>query len=210
MKTLKEAGYTIKDAWLAANDYYSCTFNAEEGYVLFTPLKAYAVNNNSYSNKYLSFIITIVKRWTGKEFQRDAQLWYECCGRKPFQLCESRHPECHSVHFPERCVPSVRLKVNENKDTIQEITYKTNLPESLTWAQDASDPTIVTLTAQHSLPYENAYFAAVITRKDGTQSSAYVTLSWSSRSYSSYLPNGMEVCFGSKGRKSGLRDMVWQ
>lgn len=199
LKTLKEAGYTIKDAWLAANDYYSCTFNAEEGYVLFTPLKAYAVNNNSYSNKYLSFIITIVK--DGQEKSFNATLNYGtnvvAGSRSNFVNPDTRNV-IQSTSL-SAAYPSVRLKVNENKDTIQEITYKTNLPESLTWAQDASDPTIVTLTAQHSLPYENAYFAAVITRKDGTQSSAYVTLSWSSRSYSSYLPNGMEVCFGSKG-----------
>lgn len=199
LKTLKEAGYTIKDAWLAANDYYSCTFNAEEGYVLFTPLKAYAVNNNSYSNKYLSFIITIAK--DGQEKSFNATLNYGtnvvAGSRSNFVNPDTRNV-IQSTSL-SAAYPSVRLKVNENKDTIQEITYKTNLPESLTWAQDASDPTIVTLTAQHSLPYENAYFAAVITRKDGTQSSAYVTLSWSSRSYSSYLPNGMEVCFGSKG-----------
>lgn len=199
LKTLKEAGYTIKDAWLAANDYYSCTFNAEEGYVLFTPLKAYAVNNNSHSNKYLSFIITIAK--DGQEKSFNATLNYGtnvvAGSRSNFVNPDTRNV-IQSTSL-SAAYPSVRLKVNENKDTIQEITYKTNLPESLTWAQDASDPTIVTLTAQHSLPYENAYFAAVITRKDGTQSSAYVTLSWSSRSYSSYLPNGMEVCFGSKG-----------
>lgn len=199
LKTLKEAGYTIKDAWLAANDYYSCTFNAEEGYVLFTPLKAYAVNNNSHSNKYLSFIITIAK--DGQEKSFNAPLNYGtnvvAGSRSNFVNPDTRNV-IQSTSL-SAAYPSVRLKVNENKDTIQEITYKTNLPESLTWVQDASDPTIVTLTAQHSLPYENAYFAAVITRKDGTQSSAYVTLSWSSRSYSSYLPNGMEVCFGSKG-----------
>ena len=199
LKTLKEAGYTIKDAWLAANDYYSCTFNAEEGYVLFTPLKAYAVNNNSHSNKYLSFIITIAK--DGQEKSFNATLNYGtnvvAGSRSNFVNPDTRNVIQSTSLSAAR--NSVRLKVNENKDTIQEITYKTNLPESLTWAQDASDPTIVTLTAQHSLPYENAYFAAVITRKDGTQSSAYVTLSWSSRSYSSYLPNGMEVCFGSKG-----------
>lgn len=198
-KTLKEAGYTIKDAWLAANDYYSCTFNAEEGYVLFAPLKAYAVNNNSHSNKYLSFIITIAK--DGQEKSFNATLNYGtnvvAGSRSNFVNPDTRNV-IQSTSL-SAAYPSVRLKVNENKDTIQEITYKTNLPESLTWAQDASDPTIVTLTAQHSLPYENAYFAAVITRKDGTQSSAYVTLSWSGRSYSSYLPNGMEVCFGSKG-----------
>lgn len=204
-KTLKEAGYTIKDAWLAANDYYSCTFNAEEGYVLFTPLKAYAVNNNSYSNKYLSFIITIAK--DGQEKSFNATLNYGtnvvAGSRSNFVNPDTRNV-IQSTSL-SAAYPSVRLKVNENKDTIQEITYKTNLPESLTWVQDASDPTIVTLTAQHSLPYENAYFAAVITRKDGTQSSAYVTLSWSSRSYSSYLPNGMEVCFGSKGESQDYK-----
>lgn len=199
LKTLKEAGYTIKDAWLAANDYYSCTFNAEEGYVLFTPLKAYAVNNNGYSNKYLSFIITIAKDGQEKSFNETLNYGTNVVAgsRSNFVNPDTRNV-IQSTSL-SAAYPSVRLKVNENKDTIQEITYKTNLPESLTWVQDASDPTIVTLTAQHSLPYENAYFAAVITRKDGTQSSAYVTLSWSSRSYSSYLPNGMEVCFGSKG-----------
>lgn len=199
LKTLKEAGYTIKDAWLAANDYYSCTFNAEEGYVLFTPLKAYAVNNNGYSNKYLSFIITIAKDGQEKSFNETFNYGTNVVAgsRSNFVNPDTRNV-IQSTSL-SAAYPSVRLKVNENKDTIQEITYKTNLPESLTWVQDASDPTIVTLTAQHSLPYENAYFAAVITRKDGTQSSAYVTLSWSSRSYSSYLPNGMEVCFGSKG-----------
>ena len=199
LKTLKEAGYTIKDAWLAANDYYSCTFNAEEGYVLFTPLKAYAVNNNGYSNKYLSFIITIAKDGQEKSFNETFNYGTNVVAgsRSNFVNPDTRNV-IQSTSL-SAAYPSVRLKVNENKDTIQEITYKTNLPESLTWVQDASDPTIVTLTAQHSLPYENAYFAAVITRKDGTQSSAYVTLSWSSHSYSSYLPNGMEVCFGSKG-----------
>ena len=204
-KTLKEAGYTIKDAWLAANDYYSCTFNAEEGYVLFAPLKAYAVNNNSHSNKYLSFIITIAK--DGQEKSFNATLNYGtnvvAGSRSNFVNPDTRNVIQSTTLSAAR--NSVRLKVNENKDTIQEITYKTNLPESLTWVQDASDPTIVTLTAQHSLPYENAYFAAVITRKDGTQSSAYVTLSWSSRSYSSYLPNGMEVCFGSKGESQDYK-----
>lgn len=205
LKTLKEAGYTIKDAWLAANDYYSCTFNAEEGYVLFAPLKAYAVNNNSHSNKYLSFIITIAK--DGQEKSFNATLNYGtnvvAGSRSNFVNPDTRNVIQSTSLSAAR--NSVRLKVNENKDTIQEITYKTNLPESLTWVQDASDPTIVTLTAQHSLPYENAYFAAVITRKDGTQSSAYVTLSWSSRSYSSYLPNGMEVCFGSKGESQDYK-----
>lgn len=205
LKTLKEAGYTIKDAWLAANDYYSCTFNAEEGYVLFTPLKAYAVNNNSHSNKYLSFIITIAKDGQEKSFNETLNYGTNVVAgsRSNFVNPDTRNV-IQSTSL-SAAYPSVRLKVNENKDTIQEITYKTNLPESLTWVQDASDPTIVTLTAQHSLPYENAYFAAVITRKDGTQSSAYVTLSWSSRSYSSYLPNGMEVCFGSKGESQDYK-----
>ena len=205
LKTLKEAGYTIKDAWLAANDYYSCTFNAEEGYVLFTPLKAYAVNNNSHSNKYLSFIITIAKDGQEKSFNAPFNYGTNVVAgsRSNFVNPDTRNVIQSTSLSAAR--NSVRLKVNENKDTIQEITYKTNLPESLTWVQDASDPTIVTLTAQHSLPYENAYFAAVITRKDGTQSSAYVTLSWSSRSYSSYLPNGMEVCFGSKGESQDYK-----
>lgn len=198
-KTLKEAGYTIKDAWLVDNDYYDCTFNAEEGYILFTPLKAYAVTDNNRYGKYLHFIMTVTKNGKETSFSNDFNYGTNVAAGSRSAFVNADTMNVVQSTYLSAMSPSVRLKVNENKDTIREITYKTNLPESLTWVQDANDPTIVTLTAQHSLPYENAYFAAVITRKDGTQSSAYVTLSWSSRSYSSYLPNGMEVCFGSKG-----------
>lgn len=198
-KTLKEAGYTIKDAWLVDNDYYDCTFNAEEGYILFTPLKAYAVTDNNRYGKYLHFIMTVTKNGKETSFSNDFNYGTNVAAGNRSAFVNADTMNVVQSTYLSAMSPSVRLKVNENKDTIQEITYKTNLPESLTWVQDANDPTIVTLTATHCLPYENAYFTAIITRKDGTQSSAYVTLSWSSRSYSSYLPNGMEVCFGSKG-----------
>lgn len=102
--------------------------------------------------------------------------------------------------------PTVRLKVDEDAGTLKSVEFKSSVPNSLTMVQDANDPTIVTVTAKQALPYDNSYVTAVITRVDGSQSSAYVQLNWTSSSPYQYLPNGMRMVFGEKGESQDYHE----
>ena len=44
-RTLKEAGYTLKDVWTNDNEYYDLSFDSADGSFTLTPLKSYATRN---------------------------------------------------------------------------------------------------------------------------------------------------------------------
>lgn len=204
-RTLKEAGYTLKDAWISDNEYYDLSFDAADGSITFTPLKSYATRNGE-SNKYMQFIMTISKN--GRDSSYNGNLYFgtnvAAGSRSTFVNADTmRAVKAISVSASK---PTVRLKVDEDAGTLKSVEFKSSVPNSLTMVQDANDPTIVTVTAKQALPYDNSYVTAVITRVDGSQSSAYVQLNWTSSSPYQYLPNGMRMVFGEKGESQDYHE----
>ena len=204
-RTLKEAGYTLKDAWISDNEYYDLSFDAADGSITFTPLKSYATRNGE-SNKYMQFIMTISK--DGRDSSYNGNLYFgtnvAAGSRSTFVNADTmRAVKAISVSASK---PTVRLKVDEDAGTLKSVEFKSSVPNSLTMVQDANDPTIVTVTAKQALPYDNSYVTAVITRVDGSQSSAYVQLNWTSSSPYQYLPNGMRMVFGEKGESQDYHE----
>lgn len=204
-RTLKEAGYTLKDAWISDNEYYDLSFDAADGSITFTPLKSYATRNGE-SNKYMQFVMTISKN--GRDSSYNGNLYFgtnvAAGSRSTFVNADTmRAVQAISVSASK---PTVRLKVDEAAGTLKSVEFKSSVPNSLTMVQDADDPTIVTVTAKQALPYNNSYVTAVITRVDGSQSSAYVQLNWTSSSPYQYLPNGMRMVFGEKGESQDYHE----
>lgn len=204
-RTLKEAGYTLKDAWISDNEYYDLSFDAADGSITFTPLKSYATRNGE-SNKYMQFIMTISKN--GRDSSYNGNLYFgtnvAAGSRSTFVNADTmRAVKAISVSASK---PTVRLKVDEDAGTLKSVEFKSSVPNSLTMVQDADDSTIVTVTAKQALPYNNSYVTAVITRVDGSQSSAYVQLNWTSSSPYQYLPNGMRMVFGEKGESQDYHE----
>lgn len=204
-RTLKEAGYTLKDAWVSDNEYYDISFDSADGSFTFTPLKSYATRNGE-SNKYTQFVMTISKN--GRDSSFNTNLYYGtivAAGDRSAFVDADTMKGLRTVTV-SASKPTVRLKVDEDAGTLKSVEFKSSVPNSLTMVQDANDPTIVTVTAKQALPYDNSYVTAVITRVDGSQSSAYVQLNWTSSSPYQYLPNGMRMVFGEKGESQDYHE----
>ena len=204
-RTLKEAGYTLKDAWVSDNEYYDISFDSADGSFTFTPLKSYATRNGE-SNKYTQFVMTISKN--GRDSSFSTNLYYGtivAAGDRSAFVDADTMKGLRTVTV-SASKPTVRLKVDEDAGTLKSVEFKSSVPNSLTMVQDANDPTIVTVTAKQALPYDNSYVTAVITRVDGSQSSAYIQLNWTSNSPYQYLPNGIRMVFGEKGESQDYHE----
>ena len=204
-RTLKEAGYTLKDVWTNDNEYYDLSFDSADGSFTLTPLKSYATRNGE-PNKYMKFVMTVSRN--GHDSSYNTNLYFGtnvvAGSRSTFVNADTmKAAQAISVSASK---PTVRLKVDEDAGTLKSVKFKSSVPNSMTMVQDANDPTIVTVTAKQALPYNDSYVTAVITRVDGSQSSAYVQLNWTSNSPYQYLPNGIRMVFGEKGESQDYHE----
>lgn len=96
------------------------------------------------------------------------------------------------------------LKLDEDVANIASVEYATNQKDSVTW--QAQENGTVLLHVGPSISISDAYFYAVVTRKDGTMTSAYVSLEWSNNydSGENVMPDGYELCFGSLGEDNAF------
>ena len=195
-KTLPEAGVTLNNAFLQNEEFYTITgVNADQGYFTLVPVKA--VGDNGYQNNYL---YTNLMRANGDLYANQVfvtngtnlangarqQFINQATGRKVNALSAMEGKS------------DFALSLDEDPANIASIEYGTNIPDTLTWEQTGT--TTVTL---HVAPYihaDNNYFYAIITRKDGTMTSAALSVRWTTASggEGSILPDGNQIYFGTK------------
>ena len=195
-KTLTEAGVTLNSAFLENEDLYTITgVDPEQGCFTMVPVKAISGNSYNRNNLYMNLMRangdlyatqSFVTNGTNLANNNRQQFINQASGRKVDSLAVSEG----------KC--DFSLALDEDPDNIASIEYGTNVPDSVTW--DKSGTTTVQLHVAPYIQSDDNYFYAVITRKDGTMTSASVSLVWSSMSYPVWgvLPDGNRIYFGTK------------
>ena len=97
------------------------------------------------------------------------------------------------------------LKLSEDLGAGAAVTYGTNVPDSVTW-EETDTVGVVKIHVKDYIRMDENYFYATVTRADGSQTSAYVQLTWSDLfDYTdNTLPTGQRIYFGSKGEDNAF------
>lgn len=195
-KTLPEAGVTLNSAFFQNEEFYSITgVDSEQGFFTVVPIKAF--NGNGYQGNYLYMNLmrangdlyatqSFMTNGTNQANGSRQQFINQASGRKVSYL------------YATEGKSDFALSLDEDPANIASIEYGTNIPDSITW-----DVTGTTTVQLHVAPYVHStsnYFYAIITRKDGTMTSASLAVSWTSTAdpFSSMLPDGNRIYFGTK------------
>lgn len=201
----KDLGYKLDYFDLINKDYYEIT-NVDKNECSFTfrPLKSCNITSNYYnapSATYVKYKYYNGEQWYASSSSFSGGMIVDADKRLNFVDADTGAALTEVTLKPT--APSKTLTLNIDASNVAEVEYSTNRPNSVKWeAVPSLGVGAVKVTVVQTLGYGETYFNALVTRKDGTQTSAYVELSWndySSNGNESRLPDGSRITFGRKG-----------
>ncbi len=202
-KRLSEQGAALDNAFLDKQEYFKITKVAAD-YFTVVPQKALSADANSgnFAQMYLNIrkangdILPFNSYcYSGTVMANGARLQFidTATGAKTGEL---------SARYGAQ---DFTLKLSEDLGAGATVTYGTNVPDSVTW-EETDTVGVVKVHVKDYIHVDENYFYATVTRADGSQTSAYVQLTWSDLfDYTdNTLPTGQRIYFGSKGEDNAF------
>ena len=202
-KRLSEQGAALDNAFLDKQEYFKITEVAAD-YFTVVPQKALSADANSgnFAQMYLNIrkangdILPFNSYcYSGTVMANGARLQFidTATGAKTGEL---------SARYGAQ---DFTLKLSEDLGAGATVTYGTNVPDSVTW-EETDTVGVVKVHVKDYIHVDENYFYATVTRADGSQTSAYVQLTWSDLfGYTdNTLPTGQSIYFGSKGEDNAF------
>ena len=202
-KRLSEQGAALDNAFLDKQEYFKITEVAAD-YFTVVPQKALSADANSgnFAQMYLNIrkangdILPFNSYcYSGTVMANGARLQFidTTTGAKTGEL---------SARYGAQ---DFTLKLSEDLGAGATVTYGTNVPDSVTW-EETDTVGVVKVHVKDYIHVDENYFYATVTRADGSQTSAYVQLTWSDLfDYTdNTLPTGQSIYFGSKGEDNAF------
>lgn len=202
---LADADATLMDAFFAEDEYLKVT-KVEDHSLTIVPQKAYLNDNYSYGGSFAKLFVSIRKA------NGDTQKIEEYCSSGTI-LANGNRLQFINVNTGLKTdritgredAEDITLKLSEDLPEGSTVEYGTTVPDSVSWTEDDT-PGTVTVHVEDYLYFTDSYFYAIVTRADGSQTSAYASVSWSdSYNYeANMLPTGQRIYFGTKGEDNAF------
>ena len=202
-KRLSEQGAALDNAFLDKQEYFKITEVAAD---YFTVVPQKALSADASSGNFAQMYLNIRKAngdilpfntycYPGTVMANGARLQFidTATGAKTGEL-RARYG-----------AQDFTLKLSEDLGAGAAVTYGTNVPDSVTW-EETDTVGVVKVHVKDYIHVDENYFYATVTRADGSQTSAYVQLTWSDLfGYTdNTLPTGQSIYFGSKGEDNAF------
>ena len=202
-KRLSEQGAALDNAFLDKQEYFKITEVAAD---YFTVVPQKALSADASSGNFAQMYLNIRKAngdilpfntycYSGTVMANGARLQFidTATGAKTGEL-RARYG-----------AQDFTLKLSEDLGAGAAVTYGTNVPDSVTW-ETTDTVGVVKVHVKDYIHVDENYFYATVTRADGSQTSAYVQLTWSDLlDYTdNTLPTGQSIYFGSKGEDNAF------
>ena len=202
-KRLSEQGAALDNAFLDKQEYFKITEVAAD---YFTVVPQKALSADASSGNFAQMYLNIRKAngdilpfnsycYPGTVMANGARLQFidTATGAKTSEL-RARYG-----------AQDFTLKLSEDLGAGTTVTYGTNVPDSVTW-EETDTVGVVKVHVKDYIHVDENYFYATVTRADGSQTSAYVQLTWSDLfDYTdNTLPTGQRIYFGSKGEDNAF------
>ena len=202
-KRLSEQGAALDNAFLDKQEYFKITEVAAD---YFTVVPQKALSADASSGNFAQMYLNIRKAngdilpfntycYSGTVMANGARLQFidTATGAKTGEL-RARYG-----------AQDFTLKLSEDLGAGATVTYGTNVPDSVTW-EETDTVGVVKVHVKDYIHVDENYFYATVTRADGSQTSAYVQLTWSDLlDYTdNTLPTGQSIYFGSKGEDNAF------
>ncbi len=202
-KRLSEQGAALDNAFLDKQEYFKITEVAAD---YFTVVPQKALSADASSGNFAQMYLNIRKAngdilpfntycYPGTVMANGARLQFidTATGAKTGELRARNGAQ------------DFTLKLSEDLGAGAAVTYGTNVPDSVTW-EETDTVGVVKVHVKDYIHVDENYFYATVTRADGSQTSAYVQLTWSDLfDYTdNTLPTGQRIYFGSKGEDNAF------
>ena len=202
---LADADATLMDAFFAEDEYLKVT-KVEDHSLTIVPQKAYLDDTYSYGGTFATLFVNIRKT------NGDTQKIEEYCSSGTI-LANGNRLQFINVNTGLKTdritgredAEDITLKLSEDLPEGSTVEYGTTVPDSVSWTE-GDTPGTVTVHIEDYLYFTDSYFYAIVTRADGSQTSAYASVSWSdSYNYeANMLPTGQRIYFGTKGEDNAF------
>lgn len=196
-QTLAEQGARLISTFLSANSYMEVTAVNEDGSFTIVPKKS-NTSTSSYGTDYGDLYLTI-QRANGDRLNRQETVSSGTIMANGDRIRFINNGATTNSLMARPGYSDFTLTVDEDPADIQSIEYGTTVPDSITYEETDTLGT-VNIHVSPYLGFSDNYFYAIVTRNNGSQTSAYVEVDYSSNydSGANVLPNGMSMFIGSK------------
>lgn len=192
---ISEIGASLENAFLSSNEYYKVTDVAED---CFTIVPQTTYSKNSSSGGYL-FLNIRLANGDMKQANVNVSIGKIIANGARLQFVNADSNTLVTSIMGYTGMQDFTLRLNETLGAGDTVTYGSTVPDSVTWEEVEGEKGTVKVHVADYLGYSGNYFYAIVTRADGSQTSAYVEVKWGNYGSGEILPTGQNIYFGTKG-----------
>lgn len=190
-------GATLESAFLTSDEYYEITEVTDDSFTV-VPQRSYS--GNEYSNSYTTLFLNLrLASGDARQYSRGVDIGTIIASGTRLQFVNTDTDTLVNSITAYPWQQDFTLRLNETLGAGDTVTYGTTVPDTVTWEAVPGETGTVKVHVADYLGYSDNYFYAIVTRQDGSQTSAYVDVNWNSYSTDQILPTGQEIYFGTKG-----------